>query len=66
MKEVRDLVRRARNQRTRVHVNMRSVGVGRVGMCILCVGDNEERERGVGTNPSTCVDVIGRSQTTGG
>jgi len=29
-------------------VNVRIVGVGRVGVCMLCVGDNEERERGVG------------------
>jgi hypothetical protein len=31
-----------------VHVNVRSVGVGRVGVCMLCVCDSEELERGVG------------------
>jgi hypothetical protein len=31
-----------------VHVNVRSVGVGRVGVCMLCVDNNEQRERGVG------------------
>ena len=30
-----------------MHVNVRSVGVGRVGVCILCEGDDEEREGGV-------------------
>jgi hypothetical protein len=29
-------------------VKVRSVGVGRVGVCMLCVCDSEERERGVG------------------
>ncbi len=29
-------------------MNVRSVGVGRVGVCILCVCDNEDCERGVG------------------
>jgi hypothetical protein len=46
--EVRVVVRRERNQRTWVHVNVKNVGVGRVGVCILCVSDSEERERGVG------------------
>jgi hypothetical protein len=31
-------------------VNVRSVGVGRVGVCMLCVGDSEQRERGVGAS----------------
>ena len=31
-----------------MHVNMRSVGVGRVGVCMLCVDNTEEGERGVG------------------
>ena len=31
-----------------MHVNVRSVGVGRVGMCMLCVGNSEQRECGVG------------------
>jgi hypothetical protein len=31
-----------------VHVNVRSVDVGRVGVCMLCVHDSEERENGVG------------------
>ena len=31
-----------------MHVNVRSVGVGRVGVCMLCVGNSEQRERGVG------------------
>ena len=30
-----------------MHVNVRSVGVGRVGVCMLCVGNSEQRERGV-------------------
>ena len=31
-----------------MHVNVRSVGVGRVGVCMLCVGNSEQRECGVG------------------
>jgi hypothetical protein len=31
-----------------MHVNVRSVGVERVGVCMLCVCDCEERDRGVG------------------
>ena len=31
-----------------MHVNVRSVGVGRVGVCMLCVCDIENLERGVG------------------
>jgi hypothetical protein len=46
-------------------VNVRSVGVGRVGVCMLCVCDSEERERGVGvgvnaTMMSTTLDRRGR------
>jgi hypothetical protein len=40
--ETRVLGRLARNQRTWVHVNVRNVGVGRVGVCMLCVCDSEE------------------------
>ncbi len=29
-------------------MNVRSVVVRRMGVCILCVDDNEQRERGVG------------------
>ncbi len=33
-----------------MHVNVRNVDVGRVrvGVCMLCVSDSEEREHGVG------------------
>jgi hypothetical protein len=31
-----------------VHVNVKSVGVGRVGVCMLCVGDSDYRQCGVG------------------
>ena len=31
-----------------MHVNVRSVGVGRVGVCMLCACDSEEREHGMG------------------
>ena len=31
-----------------MYVNVRRVGVGRVGVCMLCVGNIEHRERGVG------------------
>ena len=31
-----------------MYVNVRSVDVGRVGVCMLCECDNEEREHGVG------------------
>jgi hypothetical protein len=30
-----------------MHVNVKSVDVRRVGVCMLCVCDIEERERGV-------------------
>ena len=30
-------------------MNVRIVGVGRVGVCMLCVFDSEESDRGVGT-----------------
>ncbi len=33
--ESRDLVRLERNQNTWVHVNVRIVGVGRVGVCMM-------------------------------
>ena len=33
-----------------MHVNVRSVGVGRVGVCMLCACDSEEREHGVGAS----------------
>ena len=29
-------------------MNVRSVDMGRVGVCILCVGNSEQCERGVG------------------
>ena len=32
-----------------MYVNVRSVGVGRVGVCMLCACDNEEREHGMGS-----------------
>jgi hypothetical protein len=38
-----------------VYVNVRSVGVGRVGVCMLCVYDSEERERGVGAGVNAIV-----------
>ena len=44
-----------------MHVNVRSVGVGRVGVCMLCVSDNEERERGVGAGVNTILSVGGSS-----
>ena len=34
--EAGDLVRLARNQRTGVHVIVRSVDMGRVGVCRMC------------------------------
>ena len=36
-----------------MHVNVRIMGVGRVRVCMLCVGNSEERERGVGTSVNT-------------
>ena len=54
--EARDLVRRARllkpkdlSVRERED-SPRSVGVGRVRVCMLCVGNSEQRERGVGAS----------------
>ena len=41
-----------------MYVNVRSVGVGRdrrVGVCMLCVCDREERERGVGAGVNAIV-----------
>jgi hypothetical protein len=46
--EARGLVRRERNQRTLVHVNVRSVGVGRVGVCMLCTCVSEDGVGGDG------------------
>jgi hypothetical protein len=43
-KEVRDLVRRARNGKTCVHVIVRSVGVD-VGRCVSCVPDTRRHGR---------------------
>ena len=31
-------------------MNVRNVGVGRVRVCMLCVGNSEQRERGVGAS----------------
>jgi hypothetical protein len=44
-----------------VHVNVRSVGVGRVEVCMLCACDSEEREHGVGTgvNATMLLERIG-------
>ena len=41
-------------------MNVRSVGVGRVGVYILCVYDSEERERGVGAgvNDTTMSETL--------
>ena len=36
-------------------MNVRIVGVGRVGVCILCVCDIEKRERGVGDRVSATI-----------
>ena len=36
-----------------MNVNVRSVDVGRVGVCMMCVGDIEDRERGVGDGVKT-------------
>ena len=33
-----------------MHVNVRSLDVGRVGVCMLCVDDSEKRDRGVGAS----------------
>ncbi len=34
-------------------MNVRNVGVGRVGVCILCVVASEERDCGVGSTVKT-------------
>ncbi len=34
-------------------MNVRSVDVGSVWVCMMCVGDSEERERGVGVGVNT-------------
>ena len=52
--EERGLVR---NQRNSVYVNVRRVGVGRVGrvgVCMLCVCDIDQRECGVVPGGSRC------------
>ncbi len=40
--EARGLVRRKRNQRTSVYVNVRNVGVGRLGVCMVCTYVSEK------------------------
>ena len=52
-----------------MHAKVRSVGVGRVGVCMLCVDDSEERERGVGagvndTKMSETLQFVGFTETT--
>ena len=42
--EARALAKRARHQRTWVHMKVRSVGVRRVWDCMLCACVSEERE----------------------
>ena len=34
-------------------MNVRNVGVGRVGVCMLCVCDSEHRECGMGAGVNT-------------
>jgi hypothetical protein len=46
--EERGLFRHERN-------NVRSVDVGRVGVCMVCVYDSEERERGMGAGVNTTI-----------
>ena len=53
-----------------MYVNVRSVDVGgvRVCVCILCACDSEEREHGVGTcvndiMVSETLEVVGRAET---
>ncbi len=38
-----------------MHVNMRSVGVGRVGVCMLCVGKSNQCDRGVGAGVNVTI-----------
>ncbi len=59
--EARHLVRRARNQRTWVHVNVRSMGVGRVRVCILCVCNSEQCDRGVGDGVNSIHTMLQQS-----
>ncbi len=33
-----------------MHVNVRSMGVGRMRVCMLCVGNDNQCERGVGAS----------------
>ncbi len=51
-------------------VNVRSVGVVRVGVCILCVDDREECEGGVGdgvndTKLSETLSIVGVAEAVG-
>jgi hypothetical protein len=43
-----------------VYVIVRRVGVGRVGVCMMCVYDDEEREDGVGAgvNPTMMSETL--------
>ena len=43
-----------------MHVNVRIMGVGRVRVCMLCVGNNEQRECGVGVsvNPTMMSETL--------
>ena len=44
-----------------MHVNVRSVGVGMVRVCMMCVGNSEQRERGVGASVNNAFrNTIGR------
>ena len=51
--EARDLAKRARHQRTWVHMKVRSVGVRRVWDCMLCACVSEEGEDGEGAGSET-------------
>ena len=53
-----------------MHVTVRNVDVGRVrvGVCILCTYDNEDREYGVGAGVNTTMlsetlEVVGLTET---
>ena len=53
-----------------MNVNVRSVDVGRVGVCMLCVCDIEELEDGVGTGVndtmmSETLKIVGFTDATG-
>jgi hypothetical protein len=47
-----------------MHVNVRSEGVGRVGVCKLCVCDREQRERGVDTVANDITLLVGAGVNT--